>query len=399
MLAMVVGDIPGHGWYQNALSLVHPILRDSDRYTHLFSEREWERALRFCFRLLEEDSGATGADQLRSRNLAVLIRCLAGREHFYRSSAPSHTSAQFDTLVDYHLHICESTHCDAIVDTFLVLEWLGGSPSTPDQQRRYIDTMIRFSDEETTRVAVMHAAWAVESVVASMGRDDESFRERFSTALASAIMSDVTRQASLDNNPFKDYSFFNWDRDIPYLKLLCTLSQEAAWQLQLHQSGHFDNCLVIADMLSSQRDVELDEYAAPVAHIIALIDAWGEEHTCFHAVQAYPSQPLILRAWRATFRFTFFFEVNECSRKLVSHVGYLEALPSLVAYAKRRFDDWEVPLIRLVEQVCQKLDEERQRRARGDAQNMQEDSSFGHRGIPALSKQIRRFLDTSDKDV
>ena len=104
-------------------------------------------------------------------------------------------------------------------------------------------------------------------------------RERFSEALASAIMkpdprADATLQAPLQaplDNPFKDIEFFRWPRDvIPYLRLLCALSQEPAWQLQLHHNGHFDNCLVIADTQSAEKDENFDGYAELATYFASL---------------------------------------------------------------------------------------------------------------------------------
>ena len=80
---------------------------------------------------------------------------------------------------------------------------------------------------------------------------------------------------------------------------------------------------------------------------------------------------------------------------MLSKTGFLEALPPLVGYARRRWDTADTHrLIALVEQVCKKLDEEEQRSKVDVAQLVEDDISFGHRGIPALSKKIRKLVKT-----
>ena len=394
MLAVLVGDIPVDdipGQHDIALKLVHPILQDFVKSAFIFRDRRlFDRALKFWFRLLEEDPGALGKDEVRSRSLAILIGLIA-RSGFWDPKDWC-TPAQFDLLVDYHLYICEGADYDLIRYTFELLEGLPRSPSTPDRMRRYIDTMIRFMGQKITRDEALRAALSVRSIVASIGRDNESLREQFSTALATAILSDASHTA-LNDNPFKEISAFSWFPDIAYLRLLCTLFQEPTWYPQLHQNSHFNNCLTIADTLTSQRTARFDDYAVYVAHIFAIIDASGEQ-PYFNAVQTYPSWPLILRAWKYIFRLKFFEEATEDNWKWLSDNIYLKPLPSLVAYARKRCDNRKETLVGLVEQVCYKLDEEKQQRERGDAQNLQ-DSSFGHRGIPDLGKQIRELLDAT----
>ena len=120
-----------------------------------------------------------------------------------------------------------------------------------------------------------------------MAEHDESLREDFSKALASVFLLDP-KWTTL---PFKEISFFNWSRNVPHLELLCTLTRDPTWHLQLHQNGHLDNCLVIAKTLLSQNGdlFASQKYAVTsVAHIFAIIDALGDEtHPFLNTVQAY----------------------------------------------------------------------------------------------------------------
>ena len=387
-LGVLVGDIPGK--QDTALKLFHPLLQQLyNQGTKFTRRRTLDRAIRFCFHLLEEDPDMTGDDQVQSRNLTLLIHIIV--RHPFWDKSGSFTAAQFDLLVDYHLHICGGTDYDLINATFRMLQH--GSSNNPTRMRRYIDTIIYFMGNQTTCVSALCAASAIRVEVASMTQDDESLREEFSKALALVVLSDP-RQTTLVNNPFKDTSFFVWCRDIPYLQLLCTLAHKPTWHLQLHQSGHLDNCLAIAKILLSQNGgfFQARKYAASVAHIFAIIDALGDgKHPLFKTGQAYPRRPLVLQAWKYIFNTNFFRWPTEDNWITLSREGYLDSLPSLVAYARKQSNNNDDPLIALVEQVCRKIDEEKQRREQGDAEHVY-DGSPGCREISALGNQIRALL-------
>ena len=390
---MLVGDIPGR--HDTALKLLHPLLQQfySHRRTIFPLRRTLARAVRFCFNLLEEDRDTPGEDQVRSRNLALLIHIIV--HHPFWATRSSFTVAQFDLLMDYHLQICEGTDYNLIKDTFWMLEL--GSSNNPKRMRRYIDTIIHFVGEKTTCVFALRAASAIRVEIASMTQNDESLREDFSKALASAVLLDST-QTTLADNPFKDISFFVWSRDISYLRLLCTLAQDPTWHLQLHQNGHFDNCLAIAKTLLSQNDA-LFQYAASVAHIFAIIDALGDKtHPLFNTVQVYPWRPLVLQAWQYIFDTNFFRWPTEDNWIMLLHEGYLDSLPSLVTYARKQSNDKDELLITLVEQVCHKLDKERQQCGQGDAQHMH-DRSLWYEEMSTLGNQTRVLVDASLTDI
>ena len=393
---MLLGDIPGK--QDTALKLLHPLLQQF--YNHIPNApfgHMLDCAVRFCFHLLNKDSDTMGEDQVRSRNLTLLIRIIV--HHPYWDRRKSFTVAQFDLLMNYHLHICEGTDYDLINATFWMLEF--GSSNTPERMRCYIDTIIRFMREEATCASALHAAWATVIEIASMAQDDESLREDFSKALASVVLLDPKR-TMLPDNPFKEISFFNWSRDIPYLELLCTLTRHPTWHLQLHQNGHFDNCLVIAKTLLSQNGdlFAAQKYAVTsVAHIFAIIDALGDEtHPFFNTVQAYPRWPLALHAWDYIFDTDLSQMSTEDDWGTISRKGFLDSLPSLIAYARKQSNDNNEPLIVLVEQVCHRLDEEKQQGRQGDAQHVH-DTSLWYEETSALRHQIRMSLDASLTDI
>jgi hypothetical protein len=56
-LAVLVDESPESRWLENALELIHPLLQDSKTDIFIFDDlRTYERALKFCCRLLEDDS-------------------------------------------------------------------------------------------------------------------------------------------------------------------------------------------------------------------------------------------------------------------------------------------------------------------------------------------------------
>ena len=383
LLGVLLGDIPGRGWQPRALELLPSLLQHFFKNGTYFRYRFTnERCIRYCFHLLEEASSTEAEDIVRSRTVASLIhhfRCLA-----HWKPRNWYTQREFDHLVDYQLQICQGTDYDTIKHTFHMLSVLCGTPSTQGRMRRYADTMIQFMGQKLwVFYPTLIAAFQVRKDVALIGRDDATFRKDFSTKLA-IVLTDATQPVPHDMNPFGKASFLNWGRDILYLYLLSTLSQDVTWQPHLRQSGHFDNCVVIADTMSYTRHNFWDAYAVPVAHILANIDASGV-HT--------PVWPLILRAWRYIFNQVFFGgEIEEAPFHLLSNKDCLEALPIIAAFARRRGNDKQQALITLVEQVCNKLDEEKQFRQQGEFQGIQEEMSVGSPDICDLGKQIRGLL-------
>ena len=371
-LGVVVGDITGS--HETALKLIHPLLQVYDKHGFFFwDDCLLDRVLNFCFSLLEE--GAPGEEDVRDNSVLRLIRIL--NRNLRRLKREGWTPAQFDMLVDYHLHICQGTDYPAIRSTFWVLIGLGGSPSTSDRMRRYIDTMIRFMGHETTRFAALRAACVRRSAVASMGQDNESLRERFSKALALVIPL---------NNPLPKITFDHRYWDMTYLILLRTLAQEITWQPQIHQTGHFDNCLAIAKTLSTEGDQSYDHYAMPVAHIFAIIDDSDEGRPLFHLL---PRWPLLLRAWRFVFNLDIFEGRNIYYTDGLSTEDYLAALPSLVLFARKHCDNQDDALLTVVEQVCSELDKEMEKHEQGETEVPR---------YPAFGKQIRQLLETAWND-
>ena len=412
-LGVLLSDIPTppeHNWREYALKLYRPLLEDflkkesQDLHQALETESQdhhlSERCFRFCLHLLEGVLGTPTDVQLKY--IAALIRFNVR----YPFPDPKNwfTQVHLDLLMDYHIRICQGSDYDAVEATFTVLVWLGGSPSTQDKKCRYIDTMIRFMGQKETCRSALLAACSVPNlkVLASMGSDDESeLRERFSKALASAIVrsgswDDTTLQTPADRNPFKDIKFFDWNRDVAYLRLLCALSQEPVWQLQLHHNGHFDNCLVIAETLSAHKDGDFGPHAVHVTHILANIDASGEEHPFYASVQAYPSWPLILQAWN------FIFSINLRGAFVINWTialtKHLEALPSLITYSRNRYEGKNPPLIILVEHAYQKLDEEEQQRER-DKDQLEGLRPSSRQESRALAEEVMSLLESAQREV
>ena len=396
-------------WRENALKLLPLLLEDLElahrrRLNPLLDYHplsEW--CFKCCLCLLEKhvDTSIRPTELLFDDIIMVNDKHIATLIHFnvlnpFSNPKDWFTQAHLNLLVDYHLRICQGSNYDAINDTFTVLTWLRGSPSTQGRKCRYIDSTIRFMGQKETCSSALMAACSAPTVLASVGGDDESLRERFSKALASVIMH-MPQQPSFGHKSSRKIPFYLVQDIIPYLKLLCALSQEPAWQLQLHHNGHFDNCLVIADavMLSAQEYEYYNEHAVHVAHILANIDASGEVHPFYASVQAYPSWPLILRAWK------YIFSINFFGRSFVDNwktapTNHLEALPSLITYSRNRYETGNEPLIMLVEQICQKLDEEKEQREGDGPQGIQHSS---RRESRALAQKVKVLLESAQRDA
>ena len=173
MLGVLVGDIPGR--HDTALKLFHPLLRQfcshlPEKHFHrtTLNDTVVDRAIRFCFHLLEEDLDTTGEDQVRSRNLAFLIHIFVKYESIFWVTRNSFTAAEFDLLVDYHLHICEGTNYNLIEDTFSMLAYSPPNTLSSERMRHYTDSIIRFMGEETTCFSALDAAMAMKIEIVSM---------------------------------------------------------------------------------------------------------------------------------------------------------------------------------------------------------------------------------------
>ena len=327
-----------------------------------------------------------------------------GPDRFYWLGPPDwHIPQQFNLLVDYLMRVCKGTDYNAIGDAFRVLGSLHGSPDNLDN---YIETAIRIMelpvdnlDPRVAHYAAMNAACTIRKDFVSLGRNDGLLRYRFLHALASTVRADIPQHVSSQNDgPSKTRSVFLVDRDLCYLKLLCTLVQQSAWHGQLQRSGHFDKFLEIAQTLPVMPIELYGAHALYVTHIFAIIDALGEEHPILEAVRLYPSWPLVLKAWCHIFSFGFFEEATEENWKYIASTDCLEALPYLVAYAMKYWERWDAKeetrrLIQLIGQVCIKLGEEKYRRGRDvTSLGYKDDTALGHGGIPYLGKQIRKLL-------
>jgi hypothetical protein len=357
-----------------------------------------DRALKLCCRLLGDDSDTLGDDQFRSELVYTLIRRIAVNAFSYAEPLP-YTQSQFDQLVDYLLRNCDGADDEAIGHTFRVLAWLGGSLSTRDLTRRYIDTIIHFMGQEITCHGALDAACTVRALVASMGQQDESLREHFSKALASEALW-LGPQTSTHKNAFTDISFFRSFSIMTYLSLLCALSKEPTWHPQLRHSGHFNNCLATAKTLSSQGDDRFDKYAVPVVQIIAIMEASVDEHPLVTEDKAYAIWPFVLRAWHYIFDLRFFGGERMATWWELSITDCINALPSLVEYARKQQGQREeaVRLIALVERACHKLDEDKPQHTQDGTERIRDDP-FWKQNLPVLRKQISELLDASRRHI
>jgi hypothetical protein len=107
----------------------------------------------------------------------------------------------------------------------------------------------------------------------------------------------------------------------------------------------FDNCLAIAETLSSSGDEQLGEYAVLVAQIFAIMETSGDRRSLFPEDQVYAIWLLILRAWRYIFDLRFFGRAASVgwyeSELLIMELESIDSLPLFVEYARKRWDQRE----------------------------------------------------------
>jgi hypothetical protein len=434
-LLLAEAPVSQQGYALDAKKLLHSLVYS----THCQGYDNYQRSvqcLKLCFHLLQDPSTEGDQDQFTNVAAAIHLSHMYSRmveeykvwtflylgqrasKRSYWSGPPNwHTQAQFDRLVDYLVKAGQGTDYTAIGDAFAALAGLRGSPSTLERKHLYIQTITRFMESEVplrTRHAAMSAAYALRTQVAAMDRDDEPLRYLFSRALSSVVRArDPAMQprasTSVDDNLFEEMLAVNWYRDWCYLGLVCALSKEPTWHGHLHRHSHFKNCLAIADSLSSRLPTLVHSrfFTVHLTHIFAIVDDLDGDHEFLtRAIRMYRIWPLILNAWLDMFAEPFFYDTTAENWNDLSSWGIVESLSHVAAYAKKYWERWDNreethQLIQLVEQVCDKLDEEKLRNEQSISQVElgQENDTFGHRGIPSLSREIRGLVRALQGDV
>ncbi|KAG1785843.1 uncharacterized protein HD556DRAFT_87997 [Suillus plorans] len=156
-----------------------------------------------------------------------------------------HSPEDFDWVVDYLDFIYFDDH-EAAYDILLLLGSMGVCCS-PAKQRLFIERLIACMDSNMPlhlRHAALRAARSAREQIASIDViDDARLRDIVLTKLSSAILSVVcphpgTTPTNDDADPF-----FNYDRDLCYLELVCALARNSDWHPHLFGDRHIDRCI------------------------------------------------------------------------------------------------------------------------------------------------------------
>ncbi|KAF8527079.1 hypothetical protein JB92DRAFT_1002418 [Gautieria morchelliformis] len=293
--------------------------------------------------------------------------------------------AHCDLLLDYLLQIYKGNDYTAISNLYIILGNLCGSPSVPEQKIIYMQALVYSMGSDmpiSVRHAALNAACMIRTELVSISQDNDVLRVHFSEALSAAIQID---------EPTPDPDTFQYkERDLCYLRLLCTLLQIPAWYPHLEQCGHLNRCLMIALTLSRTEKKQKNQWylaacGVYIAHIFTMINHDSLSMDKFSkTVLVYQSWPYTLEALYFIFSFTFFIIPDKYNWEVFSSTGYHKALSHLIKHAESWENKAETQvLIELIQQVCTIL----------------ETNPVGNTEIKNLGHKIRGLLYTALKNM
>ncbi|KAG2064728.1 hypothetical protein BDR04DRAFT_232176 [Suillus decipiens] len=144
----------------------------------------------------------------------------------------SHSSEDFDWLVDYLGDVCSNDYKTA-GDILILLSSMRVSCS-PAKQRLYIEKLIACmgsSMPPRLRHAALRAAHSFREVLASINVDDP---DMVLTTLSPAILTAVCPQPGATPTDDGPDCFFHDERDLCYLELIFALARNSYWRPHLH---------------------------------------------------------------------------------------------------------------------------------------------------------------------
>ena len=281
---------------------------------------------------------------------------LASELIMYHWAAPEwYTPEHCDLLLDFLVQIFRGHDYTATGNVFIVLGSLRGFPSA-SRRGLYVQALIHSMGSEMPAFvshAALNAACMIRTELVSIVQDNNALQSQFSEALFSAAQ---VGEPTASSHP---ESILYKERDLCYLRLLCTLSKHDIWHDHLRQHGHFARCLTIALTLKGIQRNRVDRwyfaaYGVYIAHIFAIMDGCGvfTEPEFSQAALVYKSWPFTLEALCFIFSFTFFVAPNKHNWEVLLNTSYHEALPHLVRQAETMQNTEETrELIRLVKRV------------------------------------------------
>ncbi|KAG1820660.1 hypothetical protein EV424DRAFT_1402566, partial [Suillus variegatus] len=183
----------------------------------------------------------------------------------------SRTPEDFDWLVDYLDYIYAADH-EAAYDILLLLGSMGVSCS-PAKQHLFVESLIACMDSNMPphlRHTALRAAHSARDEIASINAiDDASLWDIVLSRLSSAILSVLfPHPGTAPTNDDPDH-FFDYDRDLCYVELVCALARNSNWRPHLSEDHHIDRSISMIPKYCNYEDYS--QHAFYIAGILLQI--------------------------------------------------------------------------------------------------------------------------------
>ncbi|KAG1839617.1 hypothetical protein DFJ58DRAFT_811747 [Suillus subalutaceus] len=263
---------------RRAWNLLDIICRILELAGHHFSSFHTMRNLDVCKKIY---SRARSSEQ---NNALVLLTALRNVLHFMFAAAnvsrnpdelwyahlmlqgDSHSPEDFDWLVDYLDYIHSDDH-EAAYDIFLLLGSMGVCCS-PAKQHLFIERLVACMDNNMPphlRHAALRAAHSAREEMASTDAMDDKLRDVVLTKLSPAILSVLCPHPGTTPANDDPDRFFDYDRDLCYLKLVFALAKNSDWHPHLSGDRHVDRCIgMIPEYCDSESPTQHAFYIAGI---------------------------------------------------------------------------------------------------------------------------------------
>jgi hypothetical protein len=178
----------------------------------------------------------------------------------------SHSPEDFDWLVDYLDYIYSDDH-EAAYDILLLLSSMRVLCS-PAKLHLFIERLVACMGSTMPphlRHAALRTAHSAREEMASIDAMDIRLRDMILTKLSPAILSVVCPHPSTIPANDGPVSFFDYERNLCYLKLVFALAKNSDWHPHLSEDRHIDRCIsMIPDYCNSKSPTHHAFYIAGI---------------------------------------------------------------------------------------------------------------------------------------
>jgi len=260
-------------------------------------------------------------------------------------SGNSHSPEDFDWLVDY-LYFIYSDDQEAASDILFLLGVIQVRCS-PAKQHQFIKSLIACMGNHmpvSLRYAAFHAAHIVREEIASIDAIDVKLRDIVLTKFSPSILTTVCPRpgTTLAND---SHHFFDYNRDLCYLKLIFALARNPKWHPHLLEDHHIDRCIsMIGECCES--------YVPHAFYLVGILLRIAPEQ-----LSVIPLDAIAEQQWWGMMRTAWSYADSQA---VIDDIHCFEFLPILVEGTKRHIqnasEDCLERLVRYVDNVIKALE-------------------------------------------